>query len=36
MASVKSDLLGFTDFEEYEESPKISVNSPKKLSNEGK
>lgn len=33
MASATSDLLGFEDFKDYEESPTISVNSPKKVSN---
>lgn len=36
MASASSDLLAFKDYEDYGESPQISVNSPKKVSNNGK
>lgn len=35
MASATSNLLAFKDFEDYDESPQISVNSPKKVSNNG-
>lgn len=36
MASATSDLLAFKDYEDYGESPQISVNSPKKVSFNGK
>jgi hypothetical protein len=35
MSSATSNLLDFKDYEDYGESPQISVNSPKKVSNNG-
>lgn len=32
MSKATDDLLAFNDFENYGESPEISVNSPKKVS----
>lgn len=33
MSSATDDLLAFKDYEDYGESPQISVNSPKKIAN---
>lgn len=35
MSKSPDDLLGFSDFENYGESPEISVNSPKKVNLDG-
>lgn len=35
MSKSADDLLAFNDFENYGESPEISVNSPKKVTNDG-
>lgn len=36
MASATSDLLAFKDYEDFGDSPQISVNSPKKVTLNGK
>lgn len=36
MASATDELLAFKDYEDYEDSPTISVNSPKKITKNGK